>query len=141
MGLVIGDDVSKIVIGDQVLYDRDNQWEKYTNFDGKITSGILLSQISSTTMSIYGMISTMPMSPKINAPEGYKFISFGSGSQFSGGCLENYGAVLNSCRLKIISDGQQITVVDSNTDTTIEAQNYYIGIGGPIAIDIEKIKE
>ena len=42
MGLAIGNDVSKITLGGQVLYDRDNQW--------KVTTG------SSEALSSYMMI-------------------------------------------------------------------------------------
>ncbi|MFC6290679.1 hypothetical protein [Levilactobacillus angrenensis] len=141
MGLAISDDVSKITLGNQVLYDRINQWKPYTNFVGTISSGLLLSQVDNTQMKIFGMVSTSTMSFKINPPDGFRFVNFAGANNFVGNCMQNYGATIGGVRLMISDDGMTISAVSYSSTDRVDAQNFYIGMSGSVKINIEKIKE
>lgn len=141
--LVGGNEVTKVMLGSNVLFDKTAAWHDYPNIDEEVTGGALVYKwLTPTSFQIMGMLQTKSRYLRITPPSGYAFVRQNSTSLslgFSNGAADGT-AILYYGHFAISQNGLQISLVDSGGRLPTTPW-LYIGMDNPVTVTVEKLEE
>ncbi|HJE00094.1 hypothetical protein ABMB44_05685 [Levilactobacillus brevis] len=141
--LVGGNEVTKVMLGSNVLFDKTAAWHDYPNIDEEVTGGALVYKwLTPTSFQIMGMLQTKSHSFRIAPPDGYKFVRTNSTSASVGwtGSAATGNSILIFMHLSVDSKGSMLSMVDSNGSLS-GSSFLYIGVDNPVTVTVEKLEE